>query len=448
MIAIFQRQLKAALPISLANKWFAFGLVLVIVGIPLSRAALSIGVVWLSLGVFLPGESMRRLPVWLWMGLALFGLYLLGMLYSSDPETGLGDLWQKLPLITVPLALFRAEKLPARTVRGLLWLVVLTACMSVLAMLGIALWHSVEEGLHLALIGDCAFGGTCSQPIVWESSMDWLSYSKLAGTINQHPTFLSMYLMAGFLAIVWLWEDARKRSEPFSHWVMALFTGLIFLAIALLASRMQQGIFVLVLGVLGIGFLRGRMSRKELLIPGMAVVLVFAGSLTLMPESRDRVAQIFTQKEKPQSVGEWTGITVRREVWKSGWNLMGTVWATGVGTGDYRDALTSQYLADGFQYGYKRELDAHNQYLATAVALGLPGLLLLLLWLGSQMLTAVREGNHPWLLWTAIFVLGCVAETLLGRQIGVAAIAVIGPFLAFHLPKAGIVPGGEKEQAP
>lgn len=448
MIAILQRQLKAALPYALGSKWITFGLGLVIVGLPLSRAALTAGVIWLSLGIFLPGKRIHTVPVWIWAALALFATYVVGLFYTQDISRGWGDLWQKIPLVTVPLALFKAEKLPARTIRALLWLMVITCSLTILLMFGVALYNSMQDGLSIEMLQGCALGGHCEEPAAWLKARRWFTYSPLSGGIGQHPNWLSMILTGGFLSMIWLWDDARKRGVPFSHLQMGIVTGLTFVAIALLSSRMQQLIFAGVVLAIGLYLLTDRSTWKILIVPATLIILLFVGAMALMPESRDRMKEVLAPSTSQSEEVVWSGITVRKEVWKSGWQLIGQIPLVGVGTGDYRAELTEQYDRDGFLYGHVRELDPHNQVLATIIAVGVPGVLVLCFWIGSQMVTAFSQKKWGWLLWLAIFLLSGLTETMLGRQIAVAYIAVIGPFLAFHLPKTGIIPGGETGSAP
>ncbi len=449
MVKLFQRHLIAAYPATFQSKWISIGLAIVILGLPLSRALISLGVIWLSLAAFLPGNSLRNLPVWIWAGIILFSTYFFGLIYTEDLSKGLLDLWQKIPLVTVPIALWRAEKLPSRTIRGLLWLMVISCTTTILLMFGIAIWHSIQEGLSFDLIRTCAFAGDCDDPQLWNKARRWLTYSPLSGGIGQHPNWLSMILIGGFLSIVWLWDDARKRALPFSHWVMGFFTGLTFLAIALLSSRMQQLIFLTVVVAVGLYLLSDKTTWKMLILPASLMAVLFVGAMTVMPQSRERMKEILVQTEEAeQQKVEWTGVTVRKAIWQSGWELLGQIPIVGVGTGDYRDELTEQYQRDGFEYGYVRELDPHNQVLATVIALGIPGLMVLVFWISTQMITAFFQKKWAWMLWIMIFVFSGLSEVLLGRQVGIAYIAVIGAFLALHLPKTGIVPGGQTGSTP
>lgn len=448
MIKLFQRRLIAAFPATFQSKWISIGLAIVIVGLPLSRALISLGVIWLSLAVFLPGKPLRNLPLWIWAGIILFLTYLFGLTYTQDLNKGLLELWQKIPLVTVPIALWRAEKLPSRTIRGLLWLMVISCTATILLMFGVAMFHSIQDGLTLELVRSCGFGD-CDDPQLWGKARRWFTYSPLSGGIGQHPNWLSMILIGGFLSIVWLWDDARKRGLPFSHWVMGFFTGLTFIAIALLSSRMQQLIFLTVVVAVGLYLLSDKATWKMLILPASLMAVLFLGAMAFMPQSRNRMKEILVQTEEAeQQKVLWTGVTVRKAIWRSGWELLGQIPIVGVGTGDYRDELTEQYQRDGFEYGYVRELDPHNQVLATVIAIGIPGFLVLTFWVLSQLITAFYQKKWAWMLWIMIFVLSGLSEVLLGRQVGIAYIAVIGAFLALHLPKTGIIPGGQPEPAP
>ncbi len=443
-MADFRRHLAAFLPNSRAQQWMLLGWISTLGGLLYSRAALSLGVVILSLGLFGPGKPLKNVPTWILAGIAIWLIHLIGLLHTDNLNDGWQDLWKKLPFLCLPIALWRGEPLPARSIRGLLWFFAVACALSVLFMLGIALFRGITQGLSLELLSSC-LSDNCEDIDSWIRARRWFTYSALASGIEQHPTYLSMILQAGFLAILWLWEDARIRFRPLPQWVMGILTGLIFLAIALLSSRMQQGIFVLVLFVTGGFLLKGRMNWKQFLIPLSTVVLLFVASQWSIPESRERISQISEQEMTPKNEDEWTGMNVRTSIWRSGWNLLQDNWLLGVGTGDVRDEMTKQYLLDGFLYGHQREMDPHNQYIATALATGVGGLLLLLSWLGMQGFQAIRTGKWPWLLWTAILALALLTESMLGRQTGIALATVIGPFLAYQLPQPGTIPGEKRE---
>ncbi len=446
------------MPLARSEQWLAFALLLILGGLMFSRAAISWGVIMLSIGIFLPGRSWQRVPAWAWLGLILVGLYALSLGLSLPSTTGWEEAVEKIPLALCPLVLASVERLPARTVRGLLWSLVLIASLGMLVMLSMAASRSVAIGLdwHMAL--DC-LGGQCEQAEIWYRALAFFAYSDLSGGLDHHPGYLSLLLLFVLLVQVWLWDDARLRRDPFPHWWMGLSTGLVYLFIALLSSRMHQLIFIGVLLFLAVYVLRGRMSWKQFLLPLAVVGGLFGGTQLLSPVSKARMAEVTdmteeeTGKEVDQNLAEtggakeevWTGMSVRRAVWTSAAGILKHAWLGGLGAGTFREELVEQYRRDGFLYGYERRLDPHNQYLATWLALGLPGLLVLLAWLAGQFSMAWQRRQWYALLWVISCCAAMLTETLLGRQVGVVFVGVLVPLLLFHLPKAGTVPGAGKE---
>lgn len=464
--AAWRRQLQASLPTSKQDRYVLAGLALTLVGLPLSRALLSLAVVWLGISLLFPGKSARQAPAWVWLGIALLSAYLLGMIHTEDQLWGWRDLWQKLPLLVIPMALFRTSRLPARSIRGLFWLFVASCSLACLVMFGLAIRNSLAEGLNGTLLRECLFGD-CPQPDRWEQVSGWFSYVRLSDTIAQHPHFLSLILQVSFVALIWLWVDGLNRGRQLSRWGLSLLAGLHLLSMALLASRMQQIIFLLLLVAVGGYLLKKEITWRQFLPPALVVMLLFGGGQLLLPANRDRVLQVVgmlqpdasmsgrgkaqaeaTEAAPPAGQASPNAMAIRLNIWRSAYRLaMAHPWI-GVGTGDFREELTRQFSKDDNLYAYRRGMDPHNQFFATWIAIGLPGLLLLLGWFGANAWTALRRGHFPWLLWTVMFALSCLTETMLGRQIGVALWAVVTPLLAFHLPLPGRGPGGETESGP
>ena len=67
----------------------------------------------------------------------------------------------------------------------------------------------------------------------------------------------------------------------------------------------------------------------------------------------------------------------------------------GVGTGDVRSALVSEYRKVGAEYAAEHRMNAHNAYLEVGVAFGVPGLLWLVGWWGSVLVVAWRRRDVP-----------------------------------------------------
>jgi O-antigen ligase len=66
-------------------------------------------------------------------------------------------------------------------------------------------------------------------------------------------------------------------------------------------------------------------------------------------------------------------------VWRSSMKVIQENFVFGVGTGDIKDKLKAQYLKDGYTGVAELNMNAHNQFLNTHVAIGIVGSLTLLL---------------------------------------------------------------------
>lgn len=98
----------------------------------------------------------------------------------------------------------------------------------------------------------------------------------------------------------------------------------------------------------------------------------------------------------------------------------------GVGTGDYQQALNSQYKKVNFKAALKSEYNNHNQYLSEFLKTGIIGgslfiMLLIVLWKLPK--------NNLSFYFLLFFTLGCLVESYLVRQHGVVIFAFIIPFL-------------------
>jgi O-antigen ligase len=91
----------------------------------------------------------------------------------------------------------------------------------------------------------------------------------------------------------------------------------------------------------------------------------------------------------------------------------------GVGTGNVDDHLEARLISLGHLEMSKKMYNPHNQYLQTALEIGIPGLVLLLMILITAIFTGLRY--KCWLLTLLAFNLGfnCLFESMFQRQSGI-----------------------------
>lgn len=101
----------------------------------------------------------------------------------------------------------------------------------------------------------------------------------------------------------------------------------------------------------------------------------------------------------------------------------------GHGVGDYQQKLLERFNANNFSGGVESQLNAHNQYIETLLSTGLIGLAVLLFWMLWPTIQAWRTSRRDvfWLIamFTFCFMLGCLFESMLERQMGVLFIGAL-----------------------
>ncbi|GAB4313642.1 MAG: hypothetical protein Kow00127_04700 [Bacteroidales bacterium] len=117
--------------------------------------------------------------------------------------------------------------------------------------------------------------------------------------------------------------------------------------------------------------------------------------------------------------------------WKASLNIIGRHMLTGVGTGDLPDAFREYYQT------YRPEIPeafrhrSHNQYLAIAVAFGIPGVLIFLFTLIYPGIATRRFRNGYYLVFWVVLTLSMLVEDTLETQMGVTLYAFFNSWLLF-----------------
>lgn len=128
-------------------------------------------------------------------------------------------------------------------------------------------------------------------------------------------------------------------------------------------------------------------------------------------------------------------VTQRIEFWKTGIGILKDhLWA-GVGTGDTRNAYKNAYVSQRSALTEKYRLRSHNQFLAIAIAIGLPGLILFIMSLMYPLLYRKNFKNWLYLCFFLIFSLSFITEDTLETQAGVTFYAFFNSLLIFSVSR-------------
>ncbi len=243
-------------------------------------------------------------------------------------------------------------------------------------------------------------------------------YSRLSWYI--HPSYLSMYYN---LAIIIIYAHVASGNKGLLTRMnlFYLFSALFFMWMTLLLNS-KAGLITLVLLWPGLPIWWWLTNVWRRMVPMFLLTIVMfliTGSF-LAPLIFDRFAEIDTMMEKDNKERVETNSTGDRLVaWSASAELIRENPWFGVGTGDVKDALVEKYRVNNAIPALKNRLNAHNQYLQTAVTLGMPGVAVLVLMLVMPAIYAIRNKMWIYLFFLVIFSLNLMVESMLEVQAGV-----------------------------
>ncbi len=371
---------------------------LIAFALPLSKRVVPpLIILWVLNTLFFIGFNKKRLikqplpslPFWIYL---LYGVY---YFISPEKDSASFDLEVKLSLLLFPLGFyFTGNYLPRRDKIIKAFLYGITV--GVLAMWGRALFRYWQSG-----------------------NSDYLGYSELS--FIMHTSYYAMYVSwALFILITNYFSAVSKRYFPsYVYWALfVLFTVTIFL----LASK--TGIIVWLLLMLYAVVLFYLTTRKigqilMVLFSGIALfVLLLSANKKLFLRFREAYHVLVLN----ESGKAFSSTTARSRIWPLAVDLIKQQ-PLGYGTGAEKATLTQAYLKNDMTEAYEKQLNAHNQFLQTALAIGILGLLLLII-LFIRFLV-VGYIYDEWLLFGFAFItmVNFITESMLETQAGVVFFA-------------------------
>lgn len=359
-------------------------------------------------------------------------LHLVGMQYTENIANGWANLDKKVFLAILPVAVLSSSAVSESNIRSILWVFISTCLLASVVCVVNSLLLAKGSGMPLNFSSETLDNYRALNPGI---SNVWMSFSyiALASGIGMHPTYLGLYLLFCFLLIAHLCEEKTAGSLRRKIAYYAVL-GYLSLFIVFLSSRIiTLGLTVAIFSL----FLRHDWKNRtpRALLPvaisiGALVALVF-----INPVSRYRNLQEFslTNLAAPATLSK-NSLSIRHSLWWLSDRALADVnlW-TGAGTGDVGDAMKE--VSDRFnKKNILNTYDPHNQFLYTLTALGLPGLLTLLMILLLPVAFAFRKSKLV-VVFFAIVTLSCFTESVLETQKGIIFISCFGPLLLKLLPQ-------------
>lgn len=359
----------------------------------------------------------QREYVTLYCFVGLYAAYLVGMLYSANLEWGLRDLETKLSLLVLPLIFFfgwRTDQARFKQVlQAFVWGCVVSAVYSY-----ISSYFDYVEGKA---------GEAAGIPGMWNFGINhWLS-SRL--TKHFHPSYLSMYVNLAIIAVFYI-NDWPRKQVPARHYAVVAF-----LVVFVFFINAKSGlIFLVLLIMLYLYLLVFRMKKiKQAVMAAVGFIMVGTVLWIAAPEFAHKIkAAVSALTGQGINVKTDDSSAARRITWSASSEVIRENFPQGVGTGDVKDALMEKYREIEFEMGVREKLNSHNQFLQTAVAIGIHGLLLLCVCLLYPAIVAFRQRDYFLVLLAALLITNLTTESMLETQAGVVFVAFFVPLFAFR----------------
>ncbi len=418
-----RRQLRPAAVVDAATTALAAALPVLPELVPVLIAVLLLGSLWARRHGPPPARRLTWRSPLFWTAL-LYLLHVVGLLWTTNMDFAGLDLGIKASLILFPaLALLGT---PEVNVTRATDAYVGANALAVLLCLVRAIYHAGRYLLDAWPAGEVT-GFSLSVPFF---SSGFAAF--------HHPSYMAMYLT---LALLMLARSTTYRMLGSGQ--RAAVAAVLALGVLLCASK--AGWALLIGGGLALLWMRRRdRLLRRAVATGLAAVLLIGGGLiatnVLVRERVQQVVDALRSEAPPSNTANSTDD--RRMVWDAATRLMrnGPWW--GVGTGDVKDELLRTYADLGYMDPLHKKLNAHDQYLNTGVALGMPGLLLLLLLVLVPLLRSFREGDLTLAAFLLLNGLNWTVESMLEVQAGVFFLAFFS-WLLVHAPHRPL-PAGTK----
>ena len=354
---------------------------------------------------FRKDESKQTFGKILVLFVLVYVIHLLGLFKADNTQEAIFELQKKLSILLFPVLVFFSPKMTVKEVK----IVMLSFILSCLL---VGVFCLLAATYHWFSLGDSSF----------------FFYHRFSSIVGMHATYLSMYFCfsVAFLLSIYFNDLDRFSLKDKIIYYISLF--ILVLTILLLGSRTQ----ILILVLEAIVYFSCRFNRNNNLIKSILVGIVMGlfalAAAFLFPTNKERFKEAFNY-----DIGNrWGEQQVRYLMWSSALELIKQHPITGVGTGDVQDELQKYYLDHediSLTYLKNTRYNAHNQFLETAVVLGIPGLLVLLTCFIIPLLDAYRYNHILYAVFILLFIISCLTESMLERQSGIVFYAFFNSFL-------------------
>ncbi len=347
---------------------------------------------------------------------AIFILYVLSLLYTSDLQTGIKAIETRASLLVIPLCFIgisanRAvmEELKTHKLTFLRTFFLASSVLAGFIMLESFSFINWDTGRILV------------NPLVNKLETDFYWF-------KDHPIYLSLTIAASALMIFDVWRNENKKIR-----LMLVIGFLIQMVALILMSR--KGVLIAFLIAFGVRILMAKgVSLKTVLYTIAFLVLTSVLSLQLSKDTAKRFREVFDKKSY-KKVEDFSSTSIRYYVYDCSLSVSKESLLIGFGVGDVKKKLKTCYEKVSSVL-YQGNYNTHNQYLGILLYVGAIGLFIFLFSLAFNIHLFYKNKDYLALSFLTLCMIAMMFENILDRQNGVILFALfVNYFGVFHLTK-------------
>lgn len=355
--------------------------------------------------------------------IGLYLLYVIGMSYSSNLGFGTKVLETKLSLLVLPLVYAAYIDVTKEKINTYLKYFVFGCIFYVIICFGYAT-YAYFKPVYTDLYG-----------VLYDLGFNYFYYEYLS--VFFHPSYTAMYTVFTLFIIV---EALKQRVLQF-NWKILIIIILLTLFVLLLSSK-AGWVTLFLVGIYSFKLLLKSKKIAQIFYIAIPVMLFFLMlNVYFSPNFSQRLPQFdsiikaITGKDKDNNIVTTgtDGNASRIFIWKASTHLFTQNWLTGLGTGDAKDELMKEYKTRGMTTEYEIALNSHNQFLSTAIAIGVLGLLILLLMLFYPFIISIKQHNYIIIGFTVLILINLMVESMFETQAGLVFYAFMNTILCATL---------------
>jgi len=372
-----------------------------------------LGVILIHSVIFAGGKELLHVfkSKFFWAFASFFLLYALSLNWTSNMGHGMSQLETKFGFFVLPLLVFwnkasiqikenRTFLLQSFVMGNMVCLIAALMIASRNALLLDSWYYLNHNGVEIPLFTYVKF----SEPFM-------------------HPGYLATHFGLAILILLFSMIHRGFRIGKI------LSITILLIGMLLLQGRINLIALIAVIGILSIHKSIQLNKKKWLVLPAIPVFFFFLLLAFGSEKIKERYLQ-FPDFSYDISGTDFNSATYRLAEWSCALDVIKVNPILGTGIGDNNTELWEQYQRRGFHVGFERKFNAHNQYLETNLSIGLVGLIVLLILLGTLFIRGIENKNEL-LIYSLLFFSFClVTESMFERAWANILFALIFPILS------------------